>query len=198
MSVEEAGEDSVAEEAHQEGRVPFWEGLERTVRGEAAVGGEQVEMGVPLEEVPGGGDGDDEAGTGIGRNGTANELDRGLGAGTGQLGQEIAATAKERPQQAGNGQHHVAVRDELIGRLDPKTHREARRLEVKAVHFEPWFSKGERPPAASWGAVDRDAALAGVVEALQSLAAFLGAGEVAIGRVTPPSFARTLRRPNER
>jgi uncharacterized protein YcaQ len=81
----------------------------------------------------------------------------------------------------------------LIGRLDPKTHREARRLEVKAVHFEPWFAKGEPPPVASWGQVDRDAALRGVGEALRSLATFVGADEVAIGRVTPPAFARALR-----
>jgi uncharacterized protein YcaQ len=86
----------------------------------------------------------------------------------------------------------------LIGRLDPKTHREARRLEVKAVHFEPWFAKGDRPPAVSWGAIDRDAALAGVAEALRSLAAFVGAEEVTIGSVTPAALGRALRRSNER
>jgi hypothetical protein len=83
---------------------------------------------------------------------------------------------------------------QLIGRLDPKTHREARRLEVKAVHFEPWFAKGEAPPAASWGRVDREAALAGVGEALRSLAAFVGAEDVTIGRVTPSPLAPALRR----
>ena len=44
---------------------------------------------------------------------------------------------------------------QLVGRLDPKTHRAERRLEVRAVHFEPWFAKGDAPPAASWGRVDR-------------------------------------------
>jgi uncharacterized protein YcaQ len=83
---------------------------------------------------------------------------------------------------------------QLVGRLDPKTHREAKRLEVKAVHFEPWFAKGEAPPAVSWGAVDRGAALAGVGEALRSLAAFVGAEDVTLARVTPPSLARALRR----
>jgi uncharacterized protein YcaQ len=82
----------------------------------------------------------------------------------------------------------------LVGRLDPKTHREERRLEVKAVHFEPWFAKGQAPPAVSWGAVDRDAALAGVGEALRSLAAFVGAGDVAVGRVTPAALAPALGR----
>jgi hypothetical protein len=83
---------------------------------------------------------------------------------------------------------------QLVGRLDPKTHREERGLEVRAVHFEPWFVKGEAPPAVSWGAVDQDAALAGVGEALRSLATFVGADEVTIGRVTPGALAPALRR----
>ena len=36
---------------------------------------------------------------------------------------------------------------QLIGRLDPKLHRAARRLEVRSVHFEPWFANGDAPPA---------------------------------------------------
>ena len=36
---------------------------------------------------------------------------------------------------------------QLIGRLDAKTHRAAGVLEVKRVHFEPWFSRGREPPA---------------------------------------------------
>jgi hypothetical protein len=83
---------------------------------------------------------------------------------------------------------------QLVGRLDPKTHRAERRLEVKAVHFEPWFARGEAPPAASWGAVDRDAALAGTGEALRSLAAFVGADDVTIGRVAPAALGPALRR----
>ncbi|MBI5631765.1 MAG: YcaQ family DNA glycosylase [Elusimicrobia bacterium] len=51
----------------------------------------------------------------------------------------------------------------LIGRLDPKNHRAERRLEVRAVHFD---SK----PSAS--------AVAGTMEALRSLASFLGAEKV--------------------
>jgi uncharacterized protein len=83
---------------------------------------------------------------------------------------------------------------QLIGRLDPKSHRSEKRLEVKAVHFEAWFAKGLPPPAASWGAVDRDRALAGLGDALRSLAAFVGADEVSLGRVTPSGLAPALRR----
>jgi uncharacterized protein YcaQ len=83
---------------------------------------------------------------------------------------------------------------QLIGRLDPKTHRADERLEVKAVHFEPWFAKGAMPPAASWGSVDRDTALAGVGEALRSLATFVGAKDIAVGRVAPSALGPALKR----
>src|SRR5205814_93448 len=73
----------------------------------------------------------------------------------------------------------------LIGRLDAKNHRAARTLEVRQVHFEPWFVKQAPPPGASWGTVDRDAALAGLGEAVGSLATFVHAERVSRGRVTP-------------
>jgi len=83
---------------------------------------------------------------------------------------------------------------QLIGRLDPKTHRAERRLEVRQVHFERWFARGDRPPAAEWGALDRDAALTGVADSLRSLASFVGADTVTLGRVTPSALRNPLRR----
>src|SRR5262245_9166504 len=83
---------------------------------------------------------------------------------------------------------------QLIGRADPKIHRSEHRLEIKAVHFEPWFARGSKPPAASWGAVDRDAALAGLADAFRSLATFVGADTVTLGRVTPTALRAPLRK----
>ncbi|OGF18237.1 MAG: hypothetical protein A2W00_08390 [Candidatus Eisenbacteria bacterium RBG_16_71_46] len=86
---------------------------------------------------------------------------------------------------------------QLIGRLDAKIHRQEGRLEARHAHFEPWFAAGDPPPAASWGTPDREAALAGVAEAVHSLAAFAGASRVTLGRVSParlrPLLARALR-----
>ncbi len=79
----------------------------------------------------------------------------------------------------------------FIGRADVKTHRAERALEFRAMHFEPWFARGEKPPANGWGRVERDAALAGTAEAMRSLAAFEGADEVRLTAVAP----RTLRAP---
>jgi len=73
----------------------------------------------------------------------------------------------------------------LIGRLDAKNHRAERRLEVRNVHFEPWFVRRADPPGAAWGRPDRDAGLAGTALALASLARFVGAERVShtgIGR----------------
>ena len=83
---------------------------------------------------------------------------------------------------------------QLIGRLDPKTHREERRLEARHVQLEPWFADGGSPPAATWGRVDRDAAFAGIAQALRSLATFVGAERVTLGRVTPSRLAAPLKR----
>jgi uncharacterized protein YcaQ len=80
---------------------------------------------------------------------------------------------------------------ELIGRVDAKAHREDRRLEVRHVHFEPWFASA-RPAPVGGAALDRDQALAGLGEALRSLATFVRADKVTIGRVTPRRLHASL------
>jgi uncharacterized protein YcaQ len=79
----------------------------------------------------------------------------------------------------------------LIGRVDAKTHRAERQLEVRHVHFEPWFAAGAPSPAGG-DLVDRDAALAGVGEALRSLATFVNADRVVLRRVSPHRLRSAL------
>jgi uncharacterized protein YcaQ len=81
----------------------------------------------------------------------------------------------------------------LIGRVDAKAHRAERRLEVRHVHFEPWFAAATTPPA-GWERVGQDEALAGLGTALGSLAAFVGADEVTLRRVTPRRLGAPLGR----
>jgi uncharacterized protein YcaQ len=84
----------------------------------------------------------------------------------------------------------------LIGRADAKAHRRERRLEVRSVHFEPWFADGS-PPRPGSRAQDHDEALTGLADALTSLARFVGGSDISLGRVTPrrlrPPLARSLR-----
>jgi uncharacterized protein YcaQ len=82
----------------------------------------------------------------------------------------------------------------FIGRADVKSNRQRSRLEVKALHFESWFARGEQPPAAAWGSVDRAHALARLGEALRSLGTFTGAPDVTLGRVTPAALAKESRK----
>ena len=81
----------------------------------------------------------------------------------------------------------------LIGRVDAKTHRPERRLEVRHVHFEPWLATSGTPPGGE-GRVDDAQMLAGVAEALASLATFVGADEATLRRVTPHRLREPLRR----
>jgi uncharacterized protein YcaQ len=87
----------------------------------------------------------------------------------------------------------ILHRGHLIGRVDAKTHRAERRLEVRHVHFEPWLAAGAAPPTGE-PRLDRDAALAGVAEALGSLASFVGGDEVRLRRVTPHRLRAPLGR----
>ncbi len=83
---------------------------------------------------------------------------------------------------------------QFLGRVDPKLHRDRGVLEARRVGFEPWFARGGAPAGAAWGAIDRDAALLGLAESLQSLARFTGAERVALGKVTPSALGAPLAR----
>jgi uncharacterized protein YcaQ len=74
----------------------------------------------------------------------------------------------------------------LIGRVDAKAHRAEQRLDIRHVHFEP--SLIETPVD------DQDAALAGIGDALVSLATFVGATDVTLHRVTPHRLRMPLGR----
>jgi hypothetical protein len=81
----------------------------------------------------------------------------------------------------------------LIGRLDAKAHRADRRLEIRHAHFEPWFATTKTPPTGG-GHLDQDEALAGLGEALGSLATFVRADEMTLSRVTPHRLRAPLAR----
>ncbi len=87
----------------------------------------------------------------------------------------------------------ILHRGHLIGRVDAKAHRAERRLEVRHVHFEPWFAAAEAPPGGG-DSLDQDEAIAGVGEALASLGVFVGGDEIVLRRVTPHRLRAPLAR----
>jgi hypothetical protein len=109
MALEEAGEQLLAEQMHQQRGVRFRQREEATVRGEAAVGSERMEVRMPLQEISSGGDGDDETGADVSSRRAADEFHARLCASPGQLGQQIAPAAKQRPQQPRDGEHNVTM-----------------------------------------------------------------------------------------
>lgn len=81
----------------------------------------------------------------------------------------------------------------LVGRADTKLHRREGRLELRHVHLEPWLVAGTGPPAAAWGPVSVGRSLAGLAEAVTSLAEFTGARRIDVGRVTPGAARPAVR-----
>jgi hypothetical protein len=83
----------------------------------------------------------------------------------------------------------------LIGRVDAKTHRAEGKLEVRHASFEPWFAAG-KPAPVTGRPTDVAQGLAGLADALRSLAEFVGAREIVLKRATParlrPALARSL------
>ena len=79
----------------------------------------------------------------------------------------------------------------LIGRVDAKRHRAEGRLEIRHVHFEPWFASGQKPPTGG-ARLDQDEALGGLRDAFASLGTFVGAGKVVLRRVTPSRLRKAL------
>ena len=74
----------------------------------------------------------------------------------------------------------------LVGRVDLKTHRDESVLEARHVHLEPWLQRGGTPPGVHWNDTPALAELlAGIAEALRSLAGFVGASRVEVLRVSP-------------
>ncbi len=86
-------------------------GVQDPLRRLGAVGREQVEVWVPLDQVAGGGDRDDDARAGVLTEAPADELGHGLGGGPPQFGEQLAPSAEQRTQQPRDRQDDVAVGD---------------------------------------------------------------------------------------
>jgi len=74
----------------------------------------------------------------------------------------------------------ILHRGRIVGRLDPKAHRDRGLFEVRAVHLEPWAAPDE-------------ALVAGLADAIAGCAAWHGTPEVTVGRSDPPELAPALR-----
>ena len=77
--LDEASQEALTEQFHDRFAVPGLEGVEAAVVGEGPVAQEEVSMWMPLDQVPGGGDRDDEAGPSVGSEVSSHVLGEGRG-----------------------------------------------------------------------------------------------------------------------
>jgi hypothetical protein len=109
--LDEAGEQALTEQLHHRFRVPVLEGVKGAVGGESPIGQEKVSVGMPLDEVPGGGDGDDDTGPAVWAESCPDVLGGGLGGALGEVEEELPALPEDPPQEAGHGEDEVAMRN---------------------------------------------------------------------------------------
>jgi uncharacterized protein len=98
------------------------------------------------------------------------------------FGYEVCFEAYVVPLRRRFGYYCLAIlhHGRLVGRLDPKMDRAARRLVVRALHLEPHVTV-------------TDELLDGLANALCDLARFLGAAEITVDRSEPAPLAAALR-----
>jgi hypothetical protein len=124
------------------------------VSASAGVGRDQVQVGVPLQEVSRVRNGDDDAGASLAATREPDQLLNGLGPRRGQLREQLTATPEQRTQQARDGQDDVAVgggrKDLLAQPLGPEG------LLLLLARRDDWFvisrddyREGKRRPAAA-------------------------------------------------
>ena len=111
MTLDEASQQALTEQLHDRFAVPGLEGVEAVVAGERPVAQEEVSMWMPLDQVPGGGDRDDDAGSSVGSEVPSHVLGEGLGDALGEVKEELAALSEDPAQQTGHGEDEMAVRD---------------------------------------------------------------------------------------
>jgi hypothetical protein len=86
--------------------------MPRALGRSAGVGGDEMQLGMPLRRVSRGGDRDDHPGPCVAFAARVADqlLDR-LGSCAGKLTEQLPPAAEQRARQAWDGQHHMAVRD---------------------------------------------------------------------------------------
>jgi hypothetical protein len=112
FGVVECVKEAVAEESDGGTEIFGGHAVEAAIGGEESVGSEEVEVGVENEVVSEGVDGGDGSDTAIGEvEAGAEGVLEGGGGGVEEVGEKVAAFAKDAPQDAGNGEDKLAVWD---------------------------------------------------------------------------------------
>ena len=91
VALDEAGEQALAEQPHHLFGVPVSEGVKGAVGGKASIRAQQVSVGMPLGQVRGGSDRDDDSRPPVWAEPSADVLGDGLGRALGEVEEELPA-----------------------------------------------------------------------------------------------------------
>jgi hypothetical protein len=122
--LDKAGEKALAEQLHDRVRVPCLEWMKGAVLRERSVGHEDVTVGMPLQEVAAGGDGDHDAGPRVRSNLCSQLLGEGLRAALREVEQKLPPLPEDSAQEARHGEDDMTMRDvleHLFGVATPPT-----------------------------------------------------------------------------
>jgi len=109
VMLEEAGEQALAEQLHHPFSVPALQPVKGAVFAEASIRGQQVSVRVPLDQVRGGGDGDDDTGPAVRAEAPPHVLGDGLGGALREVEEKLSALPEDPPQEARHGENDVAM-----------------------------------------------------------------------------------------
>jgi hypothetical protein len=111
VPLHQARQQARAEQTHDLLAIPHLKRAEDAIGREAAVAHQDVQVGMPLQEVAARCDRDHDSRPHVLSEVLTDEGAQGLGAGLCALAQQLAAPPEERTQQARDRHHHVSVRD---------------------------------------------------------------------------------------
>jgi hypothetical protein len=113
VALDEAGEQPFTEQLHHLFAIPALDGVKGAVAGEGPIGHEQVSMGVPLGQVSGGGDGDDDSRPAVSVEPSSDVLGDGFAGALRQIEEELSSLAEDAAQEARHGEDDVTMRNGL-------------------------------------------------------------------------------------
>lgn len=111
VALNEAHEQAFGEQLHHLIGIPAPERVKGAVVREASIRAQQVSVRMPLDRVPGGGDGDDDSRPAVVAEPFADALGEGLGGALREVEEEFSSLPEDAPQEAWHGQDNVTARN---------------------------------------------------------------------------------------
>jgi hypothetical protein len=111
VPLDEAGEQALTEQLHRLFSVPALEGVKGAVVGESPVGQQEVCVWMPLDQVSGGGNGDDDTRPAVLAESSPDVLGEGLGGALGEVEEKLPTLPEDPPQETRHGEDDVAMGD---------------------------------------------------------------------------------------